>query len=83
MPHAIQFKPTIKSICKIWVHKPLFFEVLQVFYKLHEARCKDEATHKNSRNVGKFWPFFLKKQAFSRKIGAVMPIFEETYRARR
>ena len=28
--------------------------------------------------VGKFRPFPLKKRAFSRKMGAVMPIFEET-----
>ena len=28
--------------------------------------------------VGKFRPFLLKKQAFSRKMGAAMPIFEET-----
>ena len=32
---------------------------------------------KNLEILGKFRPFLSKKQAFSRKIGAAMPIFQE------
>ena len=36
-----QFKPTIKGLWKVR-HEPLFFDVLQVFYKVHEAHCTEE-----------------------------------------
>ena len=72
-----QFKLAIKGLWKVW-YEPLFFEVLQVSYKVHKAHCTEEATFKNSRNVRKVSVFLLKKRAFSRKKGAVIPIFEET-----
>ena len=72
-----QFKPIIKGISKVW-HEPLFFEVLQVSYKVHETRCTEEAIHKNSRKFWKCSAFSFKNRAFSRKMGAVMPLFEET-----
>ena len=44
-----QFKPAIKGLWKVW-YEPLFFEVLQVSYTVHEAHCTEEETCKNSRN---------------------------------
>ena len=72
-----QFKSAIKGLWKVW-HEPLFFEVLQVSYKVHEAHCTEESTCKNSRNFRKVSVFFIKKASIQSKIGAVMPIFEET-----
>ena len=68
-----QFKPAIKGLWKVW-HEPLFFEVLQISYKVHEAHCTEEAICKNSRNFRNVSVFSFKKQAFSQKMGAVMPI---------
>ena len=73
-----QFKPTIKSLLKVW-HDPLFFEVLQVPHKVHEAHCTEEATFNNSKNFIKVSDFSVKKASFQQKNGAAMPIFQETY----
>ena len=48
-----QFKPAIKCLWKVW-HEPLFFEVLQVPYKVHEAHSTEEATSRNFRKVPTF-----------------------------
>ena len=71
----MQFKPTIKGIWKVW-HEPFFFVVLQVSYKVHEARGAEEATHKNSRNLRKVSAFSFKKRAFIRKVGAAMLMYK-------
>ena len=47
-----QFKPAIKGLWKVW-YEPLFFEVLKVSYKVHEAHCTEEATCKDSRHFRK------------------------------
>ena len=63
-----QFKPAIKGLWKVW-HEPLFFEVLQVSYTVHEAHCTEEATCKNSRNCRKFSAFSFKKASIQSKNG--------------
>ena len=70
----MQFKPTIKGIWKVW-HGPFFFVVLQVSYKVHQARGVEEATRKNSRNLKKVSAFSFKKRAFIRKVGAAMLMY--------
>ena len=62
------FKPAIESLWKVW-HEPLFFEVLQSSYKVHEAHCTEEATCKNSRNFRKVSVFSFKKASIQSKNG--------------
>ena len=63
-----QFKPAIKGLWKVW-HEPLFFEVLQISYKVHEAHCTEEATCKNSRNFRKVSVFSFKKASIQSNNG--------------
>ena len=63
-----QFKPTIKGLWKVR-HEPLFFDVLQVFYKVHEAHCTEETTCKNSRNFRKASAFSFEKASIQLKNG--------------
>ena len=63
-----QFKPAIKGLWKVW-HEPLFLEVLQVSYKVHEAHCTEEATCKNSGNCRKVSDFSFKKASIQSKNG--------------
>ena len=64
-----QFKLTSKGLWKLW-HEALFFEVLLVFDKVHEAPCKKktgEVTCKNSRNFRKVSVFSFKKASSQSK----------------
>ena len=61
-----QFKPAIKGLWKVW-YEPLFFEVLKVSYKVHEAYCTEEATCKDSRNFRKLTAFSFKKASIQSK----------------
>ena len=63
-----QFKPVINGFWKIW-HEPLFFEVLQVSFRVHEAHCTEEETRKNSRNFTKVLAFSFKKASIQSKNG--------------
>ena len=63
-----QFKPPIIGLWKVW-HERLFFEVLQISYKVHEAHCTEEATCKNSRNFRKVLVFSFKKASIQSKNG--------------
>ena len=72
-----QFKPTMKSLLKVW-HDPFLFEVLQVPQKVHKAHCTEEAIFQNSKYFSKFSAFSFKKASFQQKNGASMPIFQET-----
>ena len=69
-----QFKPAIKGLWKVW-HEPLFFEVLQVSYKVHKAHCTEEATFKNSRNVRKVSVFSFEKASIQSKKRCCDPNF--------
>ena len=66
--HLKQFKPAIESLWKVW-HEPLFFEVLQSSYEVHEAQCTEEATCKNSRDFRKVLVFSFKKARIQSKNG--------------
>ena len=63
-----RFKSAIKGLWKVW-HEPLFLEVLQISYKVHEAHCTKEATCKNSRNFRKVSVFYFKKASIQSKNG--------------
>ena len=63
-----QFKPTIKDLREAW-HDPLFFEVLQVSYEVHDTHCTEETTCKSSRNFRKISTFSFKKASIQSKNG--------------
>ena len=63
-----QFKPAIKGLWKVW-HEPLFFEILQLSYKVHKAHCTKEATCKNSRSFRKCSAFSFKQASIQSKNG--------------
>ena len=63
-----QFKPPIIGLWKVW-HERLFFEVLQISYKVHEVHCTEKATYKNSRNLRKVSAFSFKKASIQSKNG--------------
>ena len=72
-----QFKPAMKGLWKVCMSlfSSRFYEYLTKYMKLI-AQKKQIA--RILKIWEKFWPFLLKKRAFSRKMGAVMPIFDET-----
>ena len=69
-----QFKPVIKGLWKVW-YEPLFFEVLQVSYKVHEAHCTEERTFKNSRKARKVSVFSFEKASIQSKKRCCDPNF--------
>ena len=75
----MQFKPTIKDIWKVWVHELLFFEVLKVSQKYIELVAQKKQFKGILEILWKFRPFLLKKEAFSRKVDAVVLMYNVNF----